>query len=153
MDQAKTLAKALLKNSNNPTLAWQLFKRSVPTPSSSDHFRQSIPLITRMLLRAKMFTEIDTLHRILLSQPFETYHQSLLTVVHILAKSGHLDKAVSQFQSFRTQYPDKPPSIGLYNSLIESSLRGNSAVYISWLYEDLIFAGRCSRNLLLQSFD
>ncbi|CAL5341372.1 unnamed protein product [Camellia sinensis] len=145
MEQTKKLAKALFKNSNNPKLAWQLFKRIVvSSPNSSNslpHFLQSVPLITRILVRAKMFPAIDSLHRLLLSQPLEHSHTSLITVVKILAESGYSNVAISQFQSIRTQFPAKPNSVSFYNLLIESSLRENYVDYISWLYKDMIFAG------------
>ncbi|KAI8021355.1 Pentatricopeptide repeat-containing protein [Camellia lanceoleosa] len=145
MEQTKKLAKALFKNSNNPKLAWQLFKRIVvSSPNSSNslpHFLQSVPLITRILVRAKMFPAIDSLHRLLLSQPLEHSHTSLITVVKILAESGYSNVAISQFQSIRTQFPAKPNSVSFYNLLIESSLRENCVDYISWLYKDMIFAG------------
>ncbi|KAI7980727.1 Pentatricopeptide repeat-containing protein [Camellia lanceoleosa] len=108
------------------------FPPSLPSISS---------LITRILVRAKMFPAIDSLHRLLLSQPLEHSHTSLITVVKILAESGYSNVAISQFQSIRTQFPAKPNSVSFYNLLIESSLRENCVDYISWLYKDMIFAG------------
>ncbi|KAE9447434.1 hypothetical protein C3L33_20668, partial [Rhododendron williamsianum] len=144
MDQTKKLAKALFNNSSNPKLAWQLFKRiiSSPNPSNSfSHFHQFVPFITRILLRAKMFPEIDAFRQLLLSLPLHTSHPSLTTTVRILADSGHLTQAISHFRSIRTHFPANPPSLSLYNFLMESCLRENSVDYISWLYDDLITAG------------
>ncbi|XP_027177968.1 pentatricopeptide repeat-containing protein At2g17140-like [Coffea eugenioides] len=133
------LANALLKNTKNPKLAWQLFKRtSLSTPNL---FFQSLPIITRILLRSSMFSEIDSLHHFLLSQP-PVKNSSLYTVVRILAESGHVDKALSQFQTLRAQFPDRPPLVSLYNLLIQSSLKGDCQQnFVSWLYKDMIFAG------------
>ncbi|KAL6963599.1 hypothetical protein U1Q18_034610 [Sarracenia purpurea var. burkii] len=144
MEQTKKLTKALFKNTSNPKLAWQLFKRTISCPNSSNsftHFHQSVPLITRILVGAKMLPEIDSLRQLLLSLPLETSHAALINVVRILAVSGHLSEAISHFRSIRTQFSAKPPSMSLYNFLMESCLRENCVDYISWLYEDLIIAG------------
>ncbi|RVW48388.1 Pentatricopeptide repeat-containing protein [Vitis vinifera] len=114
MDQRNKLTKALIKNTHNPTLAWHLFKRilSIPTSSSSISSRsilRSIPIITHILIRAKMISQIDHLQQLLLQQPQEVSHVSLIALIRILAKSGLSDLAFSQFQSFRSQVPANPP--------------------------------------------
>ena len=144
MDQTKKFAKALWKNTNHPKLAWQLFKRMVSTPNTSNsfsHFQKSVSLITRILVRAKMFPEMDALRQHLLSLPHEASHTTLINVVRIVVESGHVSEAVSHFRSIRTQFSSEAPSLSFYNLLIESCLRENCVDCISWLYEDLIVAG------------
>ncbi|KAG8368010.1 hypothetical protein BUALT_Bualt15G0000800 [Buddleja alternifolia] len=139
MDQvAKLVPKALIKNSNNPQLAWLLFKRTLLHINGNNYFT-SLPLIIPLLIRANMFSEIDTLHHHLLrdTAPTDTV---VYSIVKILAKSGHIDKAISQFQSLRTHFPHKPPSVNLYNLLIRNSLQSNSPNFLSFLYRDLIFS-------------
>ncbi|KAF8406706.1 hypothetical protein HHK36_008798 [Tetracentron sinense] len=153
--QTQNLAKALIKNANNPSLSWLLFNRILSSPSSSVYCFQSIPAISRILVRAKMLPEIDQLHQLLLLQPLETSHLSLIALVKILAKSGLLDKALSQFQSLRSQFPKKPPPVSLYNLLLQSSLRENRLEFISVLYKDMLVAGispeTYTLNLLISS--
>ncbi|KAK9286616.1 hypothetical protein L1049_015016 [Liquidambar formosana] len=147
MDQPSKLAKALVKNANNPTLAWHLFKRILSSPtssssSSSNHCLQSIPVIARILIRAKMVSEIDNLHQLLLvTQPLEASRHSLIALVRILVNSGLFDKAIAHFQSLRNQFPAKPPPVFLYNLLIDSSLRESRVDFVSWLYKDMIVSG------------
>ncbi|MBA0631106.1 hypothetical protein Godav_003134, partial [Gossypium davidsonii] len=106
------LTQALLKNTKNPKLAWQLFKRIQSSPSNPC-FLSSVPTIARILIRSKMLPEIDHLHLLLLSsQPQEKSLPSLISLVNLLAKSGFFDKAFSQFQSIR--------KIVVYNTLISS---------------------------------
>ncbi|KAF7127665.1 hypothetical protein RHSIM_Rhsim11G0197400 [Rhododendron simsii] len=88
-----------------------------------------------------MFPEIDAFRQLLLSLPLHTSHPSLTTAVRILADFGHLTQAISHFRSIRTHFLAYPPSLSLYNFLMESCLRENSVGYISWLYDDLIIAG------------
>ncbi|KAG7975665.1 hypothetical protein I3843_06G110300 [Carya illinoinensis] len=135
------LTKALLKNTNNPKLAWHLFKRILSSPSFSNHCLRSIPVIARILIREQMHREIYSLPELLESQPVETSHPCLLSLVRVLAKSGLVDEAVSQFKSLRTRFPEKPPPISLYNLLLQSSLKGDRADFVSWLYRDMIVAG------------
>ncbi|KAJ0959773.1 hypothetical protein J5N97_000540 [Dioscorea zingiberensis] len=67
MEEATSLPKALLNNTNNPKLAWHLFKRIL---SSSHLSLRSLTIIARILISAKMHPEIDALHHLLLhSQP------------------------------------------------------------------------------------
>ncbi|KAK9944386.1 hypothetical protein M0R45_009957 [Rubus argutus] len=159
MDQAASLTKALFKNTNNPKLAWHLFKRILSSPtssSSSDLCLRSLPIITRILISAKMHPEIDSLHHLLLhSQPTETLRPCLVSLVRILAKSSLSDKAVSHFKSLRSRFPDDPPSVYLYNLLLESALRESDVDYVLWLYKDMIVAGvkpqTYTFNLLISS--
>ncbi|TQD95046.1 hypothetical protein C1H46_019314 [Malus baccata] len=146
MDPTASLAKALFKNTNNPKLAWHLFKRIISSPtsssSSSDLPLRSLPVIARILINSKMHREIDSLLQLLLfSQPVETLRPCLVSLVRILAKSNLPDKAVAHFKSLRSRFPDKPPSVYLYNLLLESSLRENNVDFVLWLYKDMIFAG------------
>ncbi|KAL6522488.1 hypothetical protein OROMI_031446 [Orobanche minor] len=146
MEQAKLLAKALVRNSDNPQLAWLLFKRTLiinndNINNNSNDF-SSLPLIVPILIRASMFSEIDTLHRHFLLSPTPPHHL-LYSIVHLLAKAGHIHKAVSHFQSLRTNFPHPPPPpppIMLYNLLIHTSLKQNCPNLVSWLYKDLIFS-------------
>ncbi|KAK4401313.1 hypothetical protein Sango_0872000 [Sesamum angolense] len=139
MEQAKSLAKALIKNSNNPEFAWLLFKRILSTNDDFSSLQHSLPLILPILVRAQMFSEIDTLHHQLLRSPTPP-HNLLYSVVKTLAKAGHIHKAISHFQSLRTHFPASPPSIILYNLLILTSLKENCPNFVSWLYKDLIFS-------------
>ncbi|XP_062086540.1 pentatricopeptide repeat-containing protein At2g17140 [Humulus lupulus] len=144
MDQATTFAKALLKNTNNPKLAWLLFKRTLSSPisTSSDLTLRSVPIVARILVGAKMDREIDSLHQLLLrSEPPETAHACGVSLVRILAKSGLPDKAVSQFKSLRLRFPNKLPSAFLYNLLLESSVRARNVDFVLWLYKDMIVSG------------
>ncbi|PIN14776.1 hypothetical protein CDL12_12593 [Handroanthus impetiginosus] len=140
MKQARLLAKALINNSNNPQLAWLLFKRAVINNNNISCLQHSLPLILPILIRAQMFSEIDSLHHHLLLFPFPPHSNVLYFVVEILAKAGHIHKAISHFQSLRAQFPHAPPSIILYNLLIETSFKQNSPNFVSWLYKDIIFS-------------
>ncbi|XP_065868678.1 pentatricopeptide repeat-containing protein At2g17140 isoform X3 [Euphorbia lathyris] len=142
MDSTK-LRRALLKNTQNPKLAWHLFKRILSLPISSTHHPSpSIPIIARILIRAKMFTELDHLQQLLLnSHFFQTLDPSLEHLVALLAKSGFLDKAISLFESVRYQFPVNPPSIYLYNALFKTCIKDNRLDFVSWLYKDLVVSG------------
>ncbi|KAF3434864.1 hypothetical protein FNV43_RR21951 [Rhamnella rubrinervis] len=141
------LARALRKNTHNPKLAWHLFKRIFSSPSyvsSPLHLRlRSLTIIARILIDAKMHSEMDSLHQLLVSDPveIETAHPCILSLVRILAKSGLSDKAVSHFKSLRTRFPNEPASVSLYNLLLQSSLREKDAESVSWLYKDMIVSG------------
>ncbi|KAF4382786.1 hypothetical protein G4B88_021569 [Cannabis sativa] len=144
MDQATTFAKALLNNTNNPKLAWLLFKRTLSSPiSTSSHLTlPSVPILARILVGAKMDQEIDSLHHLLLrTEPPETAHASVVSLLRILAKLGVPDKAVSQFKSLRLRFPDKLPSAYLYNLLLESSVRARNVDFVLWLYKDMVVSG------------
>ncbi|KAI3446347.1 hypothetical protein Pfo_003012 [Paulownia fortunei] len=142
MEQAKLLAKALVRNSNNPQLAWLLFKRTLINNNCNNDFsslQHSLPLIIPILIRAQMFSEIDTLHHHFLLFPTPP-HNALYSIVKTLAKAGHVHKAISHFQSLRNNFPHTPPSIILYNLLIQTSLKENCPNFVYWLYKDLIFS-------------
>ncbi|KAK1434392.1 hypothetical protein QVD17_00132 [Tagetes erecta] len=129
------LSKAVMKNSNNPKLAWQIFKRIASNPTfPSDTFNQSLPLLTRILIGAKMFTEIHALQRLLLTHNSD---HSIALLMRLLAKLGHVNLVVSQLQVFRSDNPNKQLSISLYNQLIRSSLQENYPDYVRLLYEDM----------------
>ncbi|KAK4759847.1 hypothetical protein SAY87_022978 [Trapa incisa] len=146
MNQPAALATALFKNADNPALAWRLFKRilsSPVSPSSPSHHHdilRSVPIISRILIRAKMYPELDSLHQLLLSQPLQAPFSLAVSVIVLLARSGLVDQAVSQFKSLRDKFPEDPPRIHTYNVLIEMCLRKNSVDYVLWLYEDIAFA-------------
>ncbi|XP_030450320.2 LOW QUALITY PROTEIN: pentatricopeptide repeat-containing protein At2g17140 [Syzygium oleosum] len=145
MDQTAKLAKALFKNADNPKLAWQLFKRILSSPPSAAHAQcvaRSLPIIARILVRAKMLPEIDGLRSLVLSScPAETRPSSLVSLVKLLARSGLLAAAVSQFKSLRSCFPDHPPSVFVYNLLIQACLRENDVDDVLWLYQDMVVAG------------
>ncbi|KAL8521199.1 hypothetical protein ACS0TY_011660 [Phlomoides rotata] len=145
MTQAKLLAKALIRNSNNPHLAWLLFKRSLiinnfnNTPNDFSSIQHCLPLIIPILTRAQMFSEIDFLHHHFLRFPTPPHH-ALYSIVKLLTKQGHIRNAFSHFQSLRTHFPHTPPSIILYNLLIQTSLKQNCPNFVSWLYKDMIYS-------------
>ncbi|KAI6700959.1 hypothetical protein NL676_015283 [Syzygium grande] len=145
MDQTAKLAKALFKNADDPKLAWQLFKRILSSPPSAAHAQcvaRSLPVIARILVRAKMLPEIDGLRSLVLSScPAETRPSSLVFLVKLLARSGLLAAAVSQFKSLRSCFPDHPPSVFVYNLLIQACLRENDVDDVLWLYQDMVVAG------------
>ncbi|KAH0978136.1 hypothetical protein GBA52_027855 [Prunus armeniaca] len=146
MDPTTSLTKALFKNTNNPKLAWHLFKRILSSPtsssSSSDLCLSSLPIVTRILIDSKMHHEIDSLRQLLLvSQPSETLRPCLVSLVRLLAKSNLSDMAVSYFKDLRSRFPDEPPSVYLYNLLLESSLREKHVDFVLWLYKDMIVSG------------
>ncbi|KAL5983145.1 hypothetical protein ACLOJK_017227 [Asimina triloba] len=134
------LAKALLKNAHNPSFSWHLFKHSLSSPSANPSL-QSIAAITKILANAKMDQEIDHLHDLLLRQPPEKSRVSLAVLSQTLANCGLLDKALSQFHSLRTRFPDDPPPVRLYNVLLQSSLEENRPELVSLLYKDMFVAG------------
>ncbi|KAI9128934.1 hypothetical protein K1719_000417 [Acacia pycnantha] len=159
MDQTSKLTKALFNNTKNPRLAWHLFKRilSSYSPSSSPCYIRSMPIIVRILIGAQMHREIDELPQlVLVSQHLDVALTSLTSFVQTLASLGHLDKAVLHFKSLRTRFPAMPPSVYLYNVIIQSSLKGNRPDFVKWLYSDMIAAGvkpeTYTFNLLIQSF-
>ncbi|GAV60133.1 Glyco_transf_8 domain-containing protein/PPR domain-containing protein/PPR_1 domain-containing protein/PPR_2 domain-containing protein, partial [Cephalotus follicularis] len=133
------LTKALLKNTTNPKLAWQLFKRILSSPTT--HSPHSITTISHILVRAQMYSEIDILHQLLVAlKPHQTSHSSLISLVRVLAQSGLVDKAFSQFKTVRTEFPQNPPSIYLYNVLLQSFIRESRVDYVLWLYKDMVVA-------------
>ncbi|XP_056699046.1 pentatricopeptide repeat-containing protein At2g17140 isoform X2 [Spinacia oleracea] len=137
-----TLNKALLKNSINPALAWQIFKRIISNPSSSSFaLLNSLPIIAQILVRAKMYPQLDTLHHHLLLLHKQSASPSLFSLVCILAKSGLVDEAVSQFQSARKEFPHNPPPVYVYNVLLESSVRENKVNWVPLLYKDMFISG------------
>ncbi|KAM1458013.1 hypothetical protein ACFX2I_035115 [Malus domestica] len=84
-----------------------------------------------------MHGEIDSLHQLLLhSRPLETLRPCLLWLMLILAKLNLPDKAVAHFKSLRSRFPDEPPSVFLYNLLLESSLTENHVEFVLWLLLD-----------------
>ncbi|KAI3795625.1 hypothetical protein L1987_38281 [Smallanthus sonchifolius] len=99
MEPARELSKALIKNTNNPKLAWQIFKRIAFNPTfPSDAFNQSLPVLTRILIGDKMFTEINTLQQLLLTHQPQTPDHPMALLMRVLAKLGHVNLAVSQLQ-------------------------------------------------------
>ncbi|KAM1243728.1 hypothetical protein ACFX15_034576 [Malus domestica] len=133
MDPTTSLTKALFNNAHNPKLAWHLFKRILSSPSS-DLRLCSLPVIARILIDSKMHREIDSLHQLLLhSQPLETLRPCLPSLMLILAKLNLPNKAVAHFKSLRSRFPDEPPSVYLYNLLLESSLTENYVDFVLWL--------------------
>ncbi|KAI3745282.1 hypothetical protein L1987_58393 [Smallanthus sonchifolius] len=133
------LSKALIKNTNNPKLAWQIFKRIASNPTfPSDAFNQSLPVLTRILIGAKMFTEINALQQLLLTHQPQTPDHPMVLLMRVLAKLGHVNLAVSQLQVFRSHHPNKPLSISLYNLLIRSSIHENLPDCVRLLYEDMV---------------
>ncbi|XP_022135644.1 pentatricopeptide repeat-containing protein At2g17140 [Momordica charantia] len=145
MDRATRLSKAIYLNSNNPKLAWLLFKRilSSPIAASSSFFKtslQSLPAIARILITAKMHPEIDHLHQLLLSQHRDFAHPSGFSLVQSLAGSGLFESVISQFQSLRTRFPDDPPAISFYNFLFRCSLKESRVDFVIWLYKDMVVA-------------
>ncbi|KAL3597764.1 hypothetical protein D5086_009401 [Populus alba] len=103
---------------------------------------QSIPIITRILIRAKMLNELDDLPQLLIaSQPQETLHTSLVSFITVLAKSGLFGKAISQFKSLRFRFPENPPSIYLYNVLLRSCNKEGRVDCVSWLCKDMVASG------------
>ncbi|PQQ18353.1 pentatricopeptide repeat-containing protein [Prunus yedoensis var. nudiflora] len=89
-----------------------------------------------------MHHEIDSLRQLLLvSQPRETLRPCLVSLVRLLAKSSLSDMAVSHFKDLRSRFPDEPPSVYLYNLLLESSLREKHVDFVLWLYKDMIVSG------------
>ena len=138
----KKLSRALVNNSENPRLAWQIFSRIASSNPPFSSILSSITLITRILVAAKMFPQTHFLTNLLLVD----YHSSssyshLLTLIRIIAKSGHLHQAIPHFQALRTHFHAKPPSISFYNMLIHSSLSQNNPDFASCLYQDLLLAG------------
>nr|XP_043631787.1 pentatricopeptide repeat-containing protein At2g17140 [Erigeron canadensis]XP_043631796.1 pentatricopeptide repeat-containing protein At2g17140 [Erigeron canadensis]XP_043631804.1 pentatricopeptide repeat-containing protein At2g17140 [Erigeron canadensis]XP_043631813.1 pentatricopeptide repeat-containing protein At2g17140 [Erigeron canadensis]XP_043631822.1 pentatricopeptide repeat-containing protein At2g17140 [Erigeron canadensis] len=132
---AKELTKALTKNTNNPILAWQIFKRMTSNPNfPSNSFNQSIPLLTKILINAKMFTQINTLHQLVLSNSPD--FSGLL--IRAIANSGHFNLAVSQLQAFRSLHPNKPLPVSLYNVLIRLSIQENDTGCVRMLYKDMV---------------
>ncbi|CAK7329085.1 unnamed protein product [Dovyalis caffra] len=141
MDPTVKLTRVLLKNTNDPKLSWHLFKRILSLPVT-EQCPQSIPIITRILIRAKMVKELDDLPQLLIaSQPQETLHSSLVTFIAVLAKSGLFNRAVSQFKSLRFRFPENPPSIYLYNVLFKSCAKESRVDCVSWLYKDMVASG------------
>ncbi|TQE13920.1 hypothetical protein C1H46_000551 [Malus baccata] len=148
MDPPTSLTKALFNNAHNPKLAWHLFKRILSSPSSDLRLR-SLPVIARILIDSKMHREIDSLHQPLLhSQPLETLRPCLPSLMLILAKLNLPNKAVAHFKSLRSLFPDEPPSVYLYNLLLESSLTENYVDFVLWLYKDMILSGVKPETLL-----
>ncbi|KAM2605943.1 hypothetical protein TB2_034685 [Malus domestica] len=148
MDPTTSLTKALFNNAHNPKLEWHLFKRILSSPSS-DLRLCSLPVIARILIDSKMHREIDSLHQLLLhSQPLETLRPCLPSLMLILAKLNLPNKAVAHFKSLRSRFPDEPPSVYLYNLLLESSLTENYVDFVLWLYKDMILSGVKPETLL-----
>ncbi|XP_010028839.2 pentatricopeptide repeat-containing protein At2g17140 [Eucalyptus grandis] len=145
MDPTAKLAKALFKNSGNPKLAWQLFKRILSSPPSPAHapcIARSLPIVSRILVRARMLPEIDHLRALILSScPAESRPSSLVSLVKLLARSGLPAAAVSHFKSLRSRFPDDPPPGLVYNLLIRACLRENRVDDVLWLYRDMVVAG------------
>ncbi|XP_057769115.1 pentatricopeptide repeat-containing protein At2g17140 isoform X1 [Salvia miltiorrhiza] len=140
MEQAKMVAKAVLRNSDNPQLAWLLFKRTLASNIKDCSFSQhTLSLIVPILIRAHMFSQVDYLHRHLLLFPTPPHH-ALYSFVKMLAEAGRVQQAFSQFQSLRARLARAPPSILLYNLLIRASIKQNCPNYVSWLYKDIIFS-------------
>ncbi|KAL8092192.1 pentatricopeptide repeat-containing protein At2g17140 [Apium graveolens] len=142
-EAGKKLTKTLLKNSQNPTLAWQIFTR-IASSNPQASIISSIPLITRILVGAKMFTQTHFLTNLLINNQSSFSSSSythLLTLIRIIANAGHLDQAIPHFRALRNHFRDKPPSISYYNMLIKASLSQNNADFVSWLYQDLILSG------------
>ncbi|XP_047944154.1 pentatricopeptide repeat-containing protein At2g17140 isoform X2 [Salvia hispanica] len=140
MEQAKMVAKALLRNSDNPHLAWLLFKRTLATNTKDFSFsHHTFSLIVPILIRAHMFSQLDSLHHHLLLFPTPPHH-ALFSLVKMLADAGRLHQAFSQFQSLRARLSTPPPSIVLYNLLIRASIQENCPNFVSWLYKDIIFS-------------
>ncbi|XP_027346293.1 pentatricopeptide repeat-containing protein At2g17140 [Abrus precatorius] len=159
MGQTKKLIEAILKNSNNPKLAWHLLKRVLSSPlsssSSSTSTQHLVATTTRILVGANMHPELHHLHQLLLSQPNHIAHSSIISIVRVLAQTGHIDNAFSHFKSLRTQFPSTPPSLHLYNLLLRSTLQHNRSDFVTWLYSDMIAAGVSPQtytfNLFIQS--
>ncbi|KAL3622640.1 hypothetical protein CASFOL_034051 [Castilleja foliolosa] len=156
MEQTRLVAKALARNSDNPQLAWLLFKRTLLINYKNTNFnnneisslQHSLPLIVPILIRANMFSEIDTLHHHFLLSPTPPLHNLLYSIVDLLARFGHIHKAFSHFQSLRTNLPHSPPpSVFLYNLLIQASLKENCPNFVFWLYKDMIFS-----NVKIQTY-
>ncbi|KAK6118696.1 hypothetical protein DH2020_047553 [Rehmannia glutinosa] len=99
----------------------------------------SIPRRSLGIILTKIHFMIDTLHHHFLFSPTPP-HNLLYSIVSILGKAGHIHKAISHFQSLRTHFPHTPPSIFLYNLLIQASLKENCPNFVSWLYKDMIFS-------------
>ncbi|MQL80751.1 hypothetical protein Taro_013187 [Colocasia esculenta] len=109
----------------NPVLAWRLFKYFIssayPLP-----FLRSCTAILRILARAGMLPDIRELHHhLLLLRPPETACSVLTAFTQASARSGLLGEALSLFRSPRSHFSSVPPPVLLYNSLPESSLKGN----------------------------
>ncbi|KAJ6365600.1 hypothetical protein OIU76_030390 [Salix suchowensis] len=122
-------------------MSWYLFKRILSLPVTQQ-CPQSIPIITRILIRAKMLNELDDLPQLLIaSQPQETLHNSLVSFIKVLVKSGLFGKAISQFKSLRFRFPENPPSIYLYNVLLRSCIKEGRVDCVSWLYKDMVASG------------
>lgn len=139
---SKKLSKALLNNSQNPTLAWQIFTRIASSTHPTTSILHSIPLITHILVRANMFSQTHFLTNLLVNNHSSlSSYSHLLTLIRIICNAGHLDKAIPHIRSLRKYFPSKPPSISFYNMLIQSSLGKNNTDFVSWLYQDLILAG------------
>ncbi|KAG5248186.1 pentatricopeptide repeat-containing protein [Salix suchowensis] len=139
--EAIKLTRILLKNTNDPKMSWYLFKRILSLPVTQQ-CPQSIPIITRILIRAKMLNELDDLPQLLIaSQPQETLHNSLVSFIKVLVKSGLFGKAISQFKSLRFRFPENPPSIYLYNVLLRSCIKEGRVDCVSWLYKDMVASG------------
>ncbi|KAJ1390408.1 Tetratricopeptide-like helical domain superfamily [Sesbania bispinosa] len=156
MEETRKLMQGVLKNSNNPRLAWHLFKRILSSPSSSTQHHQLVGTMGRILVGANMHSEIDDLRQlILLRQPHHIAHPCLISLLRVLSQSPHIDKAFSHFKSLRTQFPSLPLSLPLYHLLLRSSLQQNRPDYVKSLYTDMIEAGvkpqTYTFNLLLQS--
>ncbi|KAK7362974.1 hypothetical protein VNO77_05099 [Canavalia gladiata] len=158
MEQTKRLIKGVLKNSNNPKLAWHLLKRVLSSPSSSTtpHAQRLVAITTRILVGANMHRELDDLRELILgSQPNHIAHDFIISMVRILAQSGHIDDAFSHFKSLRAHFPSTPPSLPFYNLLLRLTLQHNRSHFLTWLYTDMIAAGvnpqTYTFNLLIQS--
>ncbi|KAL3002532.1 hypothetical protein AAZX31_08G059100 [Glycine max] len=154
----RKLIDGVLKNTNNPKLAWHLVKRviSSPSSSSSSSTQHLVTITTRILATAKMHNELHHLHNLLLSSHnYHIAHPSLISMVRVLAQLGHVDDAITHFKSLRAQFPSLSPSLPLYNLLLRSTLRHHRPGFVSWLYSDMLAARVAPQtytfNLLIHS--
>ncbi|XP_068668764.1 pentatricopeptide repeat-containing protein At2g17140 isoform X2 [Aristolochia californica] len=131
------LAKTLRRKSTIHGSCWHLFKQILSSPSPKPT-PISISSIVRVLTQSCMLPELDLLHQLLLGLPPDVARVSLALLASASAKYNTLDRAISQFQSHRTNFPSLPPSVRLYNVLLESALRQNRTDLISVLYKDMI---------------
>ncbi|KAG9459892.1 hypothetical protein H6P81_004400 [Aristolochia fimbriata] len=120
---------------------WYLFKRILSSPSPKPS-QDAIVATVRVLAQERMLPELDILHQLLMGLRPDVARVSLASLAGASARYNALQGAISQFQSLRANFPSQPPSVRLYNLLLECALKQNRTDLISFLYKDMI----CSRT-------
>ncbi|KAF6148404.1 hypothetical protein GIB67_036619 [Kingdonia uniflora] len=136
MHQTTKLFKTLIKKTNidDPSRIQHFFKHLLSSsPQISESHYNFIPIVTQILIRAKLLPEIDQLHSLL-----ETSFLPLIALIQTSANFGLLDKALSQFKSLRKHFPTQPPPVHVYNILMRKCMSGDRVEMVSEIYRDML---------------